>query len=337
MNEKIGGKYQIVSKIDQGAFGQVFFAKVITSKSSFVAVKRESVDAKPSQLVYESRIFSTLAGEKGFPQIYFFSQEEESNWLVMTLLGPSLEHIFQSCQRKFSLKTTMLLGIQMLNRLEVFHHKTFIHRDQKPNNYCIGLGKERTTVFLIDYGLSKRYQTNSDGHIPYREQKALTGTPRYCSINTHLGIEQSRRDDLESLSYILVYFMRGSLPWQGIRGGKKEKYEKIMESKVSVSVSELCRGTPPELKEFVHYARSLRFTDRPDYSYIKKTFASCLERCNQIYDTLFDWVMKGIDTDNIQAFKSLQQQNFSNSNISLRGSTQNSGSSQSTFDGEIRF
>jgi serine/threonine protein kinase len=105
-----------------------------------------------------------------------------------------------------------MLADQMVTRLEFLHLKTFIHRNQKPDNYCIGRGRRKQTVFLIDYGLSKRYMV-SNQHIPYKKHKLLTGTARYCSINTHLGIEQSRRDDLEAMGYILVYFIKGSLPW----------------------------------------------------------------------------------------------------------------------------
>lgn len=181
-------------------------------------MKTEPLNTKPPQLLYESKMYKVLMGGVGIPYIYYYGPEENigMNVLVMDLLGPSLEDLFTACRRQFTLKTTLMVAEQMVTRIEFLHLKTFMHRDQKPDNYCIGRGRRKNTIFLIDYGLSKRYMIAGQ-HIPYKEHKSLTGTARYCSINTHLGIEQSRRDDLESLGYIFVYFLKGSLPWQGIK------------------------------------------------------------------------------------------------------------------------
>ena len=236
-------------------------------------------------------------GGVGIPYIYYFAQEGEYNVLVMDLLGPSLEDLFSLCKRQLSLKSTLMLADQMVTRIEFLHLKTFMHRDQKPDNYCIGRGRRKSTVYLIDYGLSKRYMVGGN-HIPYREHKALTGTARYCSINTHLGIEQSRRDDLESLGYIFVYFLKGSLPWQGLRAQtKKQKYEKILEKKLGCPIEQLCRGYPSEFAAFLHYTRSLRFDDRPDYAYLRKLFRELFVREGYSYDYVFDWNVAGMDTD----------------------------------------
>jgi casein kinase 1 len=163
----------------------------------------------------------------------------------------------------------------------------------KPDNFLMGLGKRANQVNVIDFGLAKKYRDpKSHQHIPYRENKNLTGTARYASINTHLGIEQSRRDDLESLGYVLMYFLRGSLPWQGLKAAtKKQKYEKISEKKMSTPIEVLCKGFPPEFVTYFQLCRSLRFEDKPDYSYVRKLFRDLFIREGYQYDYVFDWTI----------------------------------------------
>lgn len=182
----------------------------------------------------------------GIPNIHWFGVEGEFNVMVLDLLGPSLEDLFGFCARKFSLKTVLMIADQLFSRIEYLHSKNFIHRDLKPDNFCVGLGSKSEYIYLIDYGLAKKYKDpRNNQHIPYRESKSMTGTARYTSIGSHKGYEQSRRDDMETIAYLLIYFNKGSLPWQGLRvGTKKEKYEKIMEKKISTSIEELCKGCP---------------------------------------------------------------------------------------------
>jgi len=157
----------------------------------------------------------------------------------------------------------------------------------------MGLGKRGNLVYIIDFGLAKKYRdARTNAHIPYRENKNLTGTARYASIHTHVGIEQSRRDDLESLGYVLMYFNRGSLPWQGLRAAtKRQKYEIISEKKMSTSVEELCRGYPAEFATYLNYCRSLRFEEKPDYPYLRHLFRNLFHRQRFTYDYVFDWNM----------------------------------------------
>jgi casein kinase 1 len=230
---------------------------------------------------------------KGIPYIFYHGTEADFNILVMDMLGPSLSDLYAFCGNRFSLKTTLMLADQMLARIDSVHKKNFIHRDMKPENFLMGLGRETHTVHLIDFGLSKKFKdAKTHQHIPYKENKNLTGTARYASVNAHLGIEQSRRDDLESIGYILVYFLNGGLPWQSLQANNRnERYNKICEMKLRIPVEQLCFGLPPEFSSYLNYCRSLRFEDRPDYSHLRKMFKELLVKEGHEYDYAFDWVI----------------------------------------------
>ncbi|EXB38871.1 Casein kinase I isoform delta-like protein [Morus notabilis] len=292
MEPRVGGKFRLGRKIGSGSFGEIYLGTNIQTNEE-VAIKLENVKTKHPQLLYESKLYRILQGGTGIPNVRWFGVEGDYNVLVMDLLGPSLEDLFNFCSRKLSLKSVLMLADQMINRVEFVHSKSFLHRDIKPDNFLMGLGRRANQVYIIDFGLAKKYRdTSTHQHIPYRENKNLTGTARYASMNTHLGIEQSRRDDLESLGYVLMYFLRGSLPWQGLKAGtKKQKYEKISEKKVSTSIEALCRGYPSEFASYFHYCRSLRFDDKPDYAYLKRIFRDLFIREGFQFDYVFDWTI----------------------------------------------
>ncbi|KAJ1674642.1 serine/threonine protein kinase, partial [Spiromyces aspiralis] len=289
---RIANKFRLGRKIGSGSFGDIFLAVNLVTDEE-VAVKLESIRARHPQLEYEAKIYKILAGGVGIPFIRYFGREHDYNAMVIDLLGPSLEDLFNFCNRKFSLKTVLLLADQLLSRVEFVHSKSFIHRDIKPDNFLMGISRRINLVHIIDFGLAKKYRDpRTHFHIPYRENKNLTGTARYASINTHLGIEQSRRDDLESLGYVLMYFLRGSLPWQGLKAAtKKQKYDRIMEKKMSTSTEALCRGFPAEFAIYLNYTRSLRFDDKPDYAYLKCLFRDLFVRSGLKYDYVFDWTV----------------------------------------------
>lgn len=185
-----------------------------------------------------------------------------------------------------------------MQRVEYVHSKGFIHRDIKPDNFLSGLGHKQQLIYIIDFGLAKRFRDAKTGeHIAYRSGKSLTGTARYASLNTHLGFEQSRRDDLESLGFVLLYFLKGSLPWQGLRAkGKTQKYEAIKEKKASTTLEALCEGAPDAFKAYLSKCRELRFDEAPNYSQLRGLFKNLIVQRNFECDGVYDWTPRSVQT-----------------------------------------
>ena len=284
----IAKKYKLARKIGYGSFGEIYRATNLETGQE-VALKLEKKQIRHPHLKSESRILRSLQGGTGFPTMYWYGEEGDFNIMVLDLLGASLEDIFQRSPRRFSLKTVLMIADQAITQIEHIHNNNFIHRDIKPENYLIGIGDRAHLIYVIDFGLSKRY-FDSGSHIPYRDGKNLAGTARYASLNTHMGIEQSRRDDLECLFYVLLYFLKGSLPWQGLRAhSKKERYSRIMEAKVSTSVESLCRGLPYEFVVYLNYVRGLEFLDKPDYCYLRGLLKEVFDREGYVFDYVYDW------------------------------------------------
>ncbi|BFF95307.1 casein kinase I [Drosophila madeirensis] len=286
----VGGKYRVVRRIGSGSFGDIYLG-VCLKDASEVAIKVERNEAKYPQLAYEAKVYQKLERCPGFPTLKHYGSEEHYKAMVIELLGPSLEELFSICKRRFSMKTVLMLTDQLLCRLESLHNLGFIHRDIKPDNFLMGMGKQDHKLFLIDFGLSKRYvDAESRLHIPIRKDRSLTGTVRYASINAQKGIEQSRRDDLESMCHCLMYFNLGRLPWQGITAASKaQKYEKILEKKCSTKIEDLCKSFPTEFAVVMKYVRCMRFNEDPDYTYMRKLFGLLSRNLNLKYDNIFDW------------------------------------------------
>lgn len=313
----INSTYKLGTKLGSGSFGKIYSATNIKTKQE-VAVKIEDVKSKSPQLLYEYRLYQNILGDnpdlvEGIPRTHYFCSQKNHNILVMDLLGPSLEDLFSASGRKFSLKTVLMLIDQMITRIEFLHSRGYIHRDIKPDNFLIGTAKKKSTVYLIDFGLSKRYVRDGK-HIEFIENKKLTGTARYASVNTHIGYEQSRRDDMEALCYVWIYFLKGSLPWQGLRANSRQgKYEKIKEVKMSTEIEKLCAGLPPEFPNYLYYVKNLKFTEKPDYELLKKMFRDLFVRMDYVMDYGFDWLKKSrmsIEAENQKNLKKIEDANI---------------------------
>jgi casein kinase 1 len=293
MDLRVGSKFRLKKRIGGGSFGEIYCGEHIISHED-VAVKLESMNTRPPQLHTEAKIYKILSGGVGIPALSWFGVEGDYNVLVMELLGQSLEALFVGCSRKLSLKTVLMIADQMITRIEYMHSKGLIHRDVKPDNFIMGIGNKSNELFLVDFGLSKKYRDpRTHAHIQYRDGKPLTGTARYASINTHLGIEQSRRDDMESIGYVLIYLLKGSLPWQGIKAAtRKERYELISEKKMLTSVDLLCEYLPPEFAVYLSEVKKLDFPDQPSYWLYRQLFRDLFIREGFTYDYKFDWVPK---------------------------------------------
>ena len=283
-NNLVSKEYEIIKKVGSGSFGEVFLTKILAS-GKLVASKIEEKDSdkKNSKIFDEYKIYRKLelkGLKKGIPKIHSFYETPKFNVLVMELLGENLDTIFNSFNKKFELCTVLKIGYEILNLIEKIHNCGFIHRDIKPNNFMFGVGDKKYELYILDFGLSKRFFKNNK-HIEYKTNKSLVGTARYTSINIHLGIEPSRRDDLESIGYMLIYFLKGILPWQGLKKQKNTDHlELIGETKLSTSLKNLCEGIPEHFYKYIDYTRKLSFDERPDYKFLKNLLSDCAKDNN---------------------------------------------------------
>ena len=313
IGQKLLNKYTIIKKLGEGSFGLIYSVK---SQHNFYAAKLESRNRGQNLLENEACIMYYLGGKK-IPSLKSYANDINFNILIMELMGKSLEEIFESLpNKKMSINCVAKLGIQMVQILEYIHDKHIIHRDIKPDNFVMGRGIKSKYLYLLDFGLAKKYRSSTTlAHYRMIKKKNLTGTARYASINALNGLTQSRRDDLEAVGYVLMYFLRGKLPWQGLRvKNKEDRYHKIMEIKKETSPSLLCHGYPKEFKKYVEYTRNLEYEQDPDYEMLKDLFKTVLVNNKISKDNfyVYDWDIdnKNLNTITTNNTSNKEEKNF---------------------------
>ncbi|KAH9837262.1 kinase-like protein [Rhodofomes roseus] len=296
---EIADRYRLQELIGAGSFGQVYRA-IDTWQHVIVAVKLEPCDFRVNQLENEEEVYGTLKYAEGFPVTHGFGTMDDVNYLVMDLLGPSLEALFHFCGKRFTLGTVLRIALQAVDRLESLHARGYVHRDLKPANFLVGVGEQTSLLYLIDLGLAVPYiDIVTRTHVQYNDEHELIGTPLFSSINLHHGIAHSRRDDLISLAYILLFFVRGSLPWQGIPTSVKAKRnDQLTRAKARAKPSQLCKGLPTPFCVFVEYVMRLEFDERPNYLYIRNLLRQCrsgvVSRAGES-ENAYDWEQRPED------------------------------------------
>lgn len=279
-------RFRLVEKLGRGSFGDIYKG-IDKQTNEAVAMKIESKIEKKGlegQLKQENIIYKELRNVKINPNLYwpqvklFGTNGKGQSVLIMDLLGPDLDALLNLEILNHS--QVRHYAVKMIHLLEIFHGKGYVHRDLKPQNFCLHL-KDKSEIFLIDYGLAKKYCVDGKTHIPYSQKRSLKGTVRYASLNTHLSVEQSRRDDLISLAYIIVFMVKGSLPWQHKpknheNESKEEMYSRVMVKKMACTFEELTQDILEPLRTnlmtFLFYVNSLLFEEKPDYKFCKSLF-----------------------------------------------------------------
>ena len=306
-------QYKIIKKVGSGAFGDVYKCESLKDIGAIFAMKCEEPDQeKKDRLKLEYNFYRDLNNNlvhKGIPKAYWYGitninepptkdkpydQLVQKNVMIMEYLGPSLEKLFNYLHRSFTLKTILMIGIQAIERLEFIHNNGIIHRDIKPDNFLIGSNNDtKETIYLVDFGLSKKYIDLSNYEFnPFKNTRTFTGTYRFCSLRSHKRLEQSRRDDLESVGYMLIYFFKKELPWQGVKDDPKKKESRsnlIFKLKKSLSLEVICEDCPKFMIDYIRYCRMIKYTEVPNYPMLKSLFIDAMNENKFVLDYNFDW------------------------------------------------
>ena len=280
-------KYQIISLIGKGVLTDVYMAKSLKTGKLYAAKVEERLKSIGS-LEKEAYFLYILKGF-GVPEIITYGRSGEYNILIQQLLGESLTQLFKKSKNR--IKDLCMAAIQIIDRLKFIHSKFIVHRDIKPDNFLVG-NPDFSTIYIIDFNLSRKYRSSRTGkHINFFINKTNPGTIDYLSLNVTSGIEPTRRDDLESMAYMLIFLSKGVLPWSNVRGKNiNEIAYKIYKIKKYISLEKLCEDLPNEIILFIKYVKLLKFDETPNYTYLQNLFFTILKNMNQENDLNFSWM-----------------------------------------------
>ena len=348
MEDLVAENFVLLTKIGHGKNSEIILSYSINENIEVILkkVKKEEKEEEKKKNIFalytELKAYQTLldisntmdiTGSKsipqmeiqGLPKFYGFGEKPEYYYLAQEFLGPNLSQLLNYCgKKKFTLGTICLIAMQLLNRLEYIHKRHYLHRDINPENILIGNDENTNIIYLIDFGSSKRFKNNkTNQHIPYRDyrgkKKHTVGSLGFASINAHLKLELSRRDDLISIGYTLIYLLKGMLPWHGIEDD--DKNTKSFQKKMQIPNDVLCSGLPNEFLHYLNYCKNLKFEERPDYEFLKGLFGKLLGLVVTTFhlkrsELIFDWCFKDVETiwkkyidreDNLKSIKGTQE------------------------------
>ena len=289
INKTFFKKYKATKKIAEGAFGTIYEGINLNTKDQ-IAIKIED-QSQYDILEKEAYILYNIKGF-GIVELISFGRYKKYKLMVQPLLGTSLYQLYLNCKKQFTLKDICLIGLQCLNRIKWIHNKNYIHRDIKPENFLVGR-KDPRIIYMIDFGLSKKYRSERTmKHIQFSLTKKLTGTARYASVNALKGFELSRRDDLESFCYMILFFLLKKLPWQGIKAQTQAKrYKKICDLKEMFDIDNYKKIIPLEIIKIFKQVKKLKFDENPDYYEMKESFDHLLKKLNYKENETFSWIV----------------------------------------------